>query len=47
MILFSRLRASASTWSFQRSVVHSGRLGPPAEGDFAGAGSIECEAGEM
>jgi hypothetical protein len=35
IIFFSRLRASASTWSFHRSVAHSGRLVPTPEMDRA------------
>ena len=33
MFCLSRLRASASTWSFHRCVVHSGRRGRPAGAD--------------
>jgi hypothetical protein len=46
MCFFSRLRASASTWSFQRGVIHSGLLGLAVAPDsavprFARADSIE------
>jgi hypothetical protein len=40
MIFFSRLRASASTWSFHRSVAHSGRLGLAPEPDCAGLRAV-------
>ena len=36
MLFFSRLRASASTWSFHRSVFHSAPRGVVVEPDWAG-----------
>ena len=46
MVFFSRLRASASTWSFHRSVFHSGPRGAGVESDCAGLRPAGPESAE-